>query len=259
MASSPDAQQPDTLAPSSSELSQELRPRRIVLLDRNFVTGLTYPGLTYSGLTYRCGNQEYLLHNLPMGNDRDQVILSSLSGSRLDISRDVFYLSKDVVKLRFILMDADPRVYHDPWNSATRPSHLMLDARNMSEVLQEASGGDSTFHMCRKEPENLPCGILDFFQFFGISNPAVWDTLKKITVFVPSRTDDMFGNFEYDSLERVPFLSGDPLSKHHVISFARTETQKEQLNNIMGKWQWLEAQACNLRLPTIEFARHPQT
>ncbi|ROW04974.1 hypothetical protein VPNG_06996 [Cytospora leucostoma] len=251
MASSPDAQQPDTLAPASSELPQQLRPRRVVLLDEAFTT-----------IRYDEKNRQYLWRNFPMGDDLKQLILPSFSSLDLDLSRDVFYFSKEFIKRRFWVVDDElPRRLRadnlDLWRlaSATRPSHIMLDARDMTEVLQEAIGGDSAFHRWRQHPDDLPRGILDFFQFFGISNPAVSNTLKDITVFIASRADDMLVSFEYGSLERVPYSSNKMLGKHLAMILASTETQKEQLNEFMGLWQRLEDQACNLRLPMIEFAR----
>lgn len=253
MASSPDAQQPDTLAPSSSEPPQEPRPRRVVLLD-----------LTSTETSYICGNRLYLIRNYPMSNDRDQSIVPSRSGLDLDLSHDIFYLSGQFVKLRFRVMDdtlhEHSHRHQDPWhsNAATRPSHVMLDARNMLEVLQEASTGDSAFHGLRKHQEYRPRGLLDFFQLFGIVNPAASNTLEKVTVFVPTRSDDLLGHFDYHSLEHMPFPPCDGMDERRVMLLAKTDTQKEQLRRIMDIWQQLEGQARNLRFPALEFARHPQ-
>ncbi|KAK7746847.1 hypothetical protein SLS53_002035 [Cytospora paraplurivora] len=105
----------------------------------------------------------------------DNSLITSLSGLLLDLSRGVFYSSKDFVKHGCRVMNDDfvrhyPSSHYDPWNfpSATRPGNLMLDARDMSEVLQEIqpTATQPSTHAAATLLMAGPCGILDFFQLF---------------------------------------------------------------------------------------------
>lgn len=258
-----DATKPDAFPPSP-DLSQDSRPPRVVLLDIN--------DDQHGGLVYM--NRRYLEENEPSRETTTQ------NGSvYIDLSHDIFYLSHGLIGYRFSVMDDLVLEYPtykpgDGWNTEpeTRPHHIMVNARSMLVVLQEAISGNSVFHEKRalviKTPREdvtfvLGRGVPDFFQILGISTVAGANDLQKVMVLVPSRPDDILGEFQYNDLELVPFVASDPSSRDNVTRLAKTQTQVAQLSEIMDMWSVLlhqvSAEDFNAQLPPIEFARRSQT
>ncbi|ROV90068.1 hypothetical protein VSDG_08369 [Cytospora chrysosperma] len=141
MASSQNTQQPDAPAPSPDQPQgpQQMQARRVIVLD-------VYPLYRRQ---YVCRNRQYLEQTEPSRN-----AVTQLGGLHINLAHDVFYLSLDFIKCRFQVMDEITLGTYgpsDPWNvlPPARPSHIMLDARNMLLVLQETIGGDSSFHPIR--------------------------------------------------------------------------------------------------------------
>lgn len=253
MASSQNTQQPDAPAPSPDQ-PQQIQARRVIVLD-------VYPLYRRQ---YVCRNRQHLEQTEPSRN-----AVTQLGGLHINLARDVFYLSLDFIKCRFQVMDEitlgtyEPS---DPWNvlPPARPSHIMLDARNMLVVLQEAIGGNSSFHPIRalgRIHHNIVLGrgVPDFFQVFGISTATGARNLRQITVLVPSSPEDILGHFTYNELERVSFSPSQTNSRSSVTELANTQAQTAQLDEIVDTWLALMHQVPTrdfvVQLPPIEFAR----
>lgn len=220
------------------------------------------------------------MHVGPYGTYRHVNLFSlSLWGLRINFSRDVFFLRRDFIQHRFAVMDgAAPSMAYpeaiDPWNALaeTRPAHIMVDARTMVIILEEALHNNSRFHNFRACMRQMGHGtrdpvdedaVMGFFRVFAASPSPGGNALRHVSVLVPSAPQDAFGvvDFEYDSLTRASYVTAR--TRHAVRRLANSEGQSALLDSVMDMWSELRRRESEMgydagTLPSIEFVRRPR-
>lgn len=203
-------------------------------------------------------------------NSRATTCLSFPRDFEASTKHDVFYLSSGVVKNRIGNLSSSRYALSAslPWKdtaAAQCPSNLMIDLRTMETLLHDVTtinnpglirNGVYGFLaiLCIFPPMNqlrFPHDV-DRMDWEGMRDPV----LRKITVLLYSKMEDMSGDFEYENLVIRPCNGREDYPS--ILSLAKNNNQKKQIKKVVNLWQVLRNKALSKGLDfpvNLEFAR----